>query len=235
MQPTITLQALYEFFAQHPEGRWIITPQNARYLYHYVKEHPVKRILDLGTGIGAAAAIMALALQNKGETDYEIHTVEQFEKCYKLAQKLIPEELKEHISFHLAKPMIWQTDLIPYQYFSRFEQLPERNWDLILIDGPGPFMEEKHYLELPNGDIMKMLLEGKLKQGQLIAWDKRIIAIKTLERYFSDNFYLTFSGEGSDFKILEVKDVEPKFIDTRYEDLKNQGYFEPWEGKAREQ
>ena len=88
------LSSLYQYFASHPEASWIIDWHKARYLYNYIKEHPVKKILDLGTGIGATTAISALAMKNKGEENYEIHTVEQFQKCYDLSQKLIPDELK---------------------------------------------------------------------------------------------------------------------------------------------
>ena len=224
----MTLGNLYAFFAQHPEGAWIIDWPKAHLLYNYVKEHPIKKILDLGTGIGATASICALAMVNKGEQDYEIHTVEQFEKCHKLAQQLIPPELKEHTTFHLAKPIVWNEERIPYQYFSIFEKLPEppeEGWSMVLCDGPGPFLENDRYIDLPNGDIMKMLLEGKLKKGQLIAWDGRILAGKLLERFFSENFYLAFSGEGTNFRILEVKNPEAKFLDDEFEGIKMGGYF----------
>ena len=220
------LSSLYQYFASHPEADWIIDWHKARYLYNYVKEHPeVKRVLDLGTGIGATAAIVALALKNKGEQDYEIHTVEQFQKCYDLAQKLIPNELKEHTTFHLSKPIVWNEERIPYHYFSIFEKLPEGDFDLVLVDGPGPWEADGHYIDLPNGDVMKMLIEGKLKTGNLIAWDGRIQAGKLLERFFSENFYLAFSGEGTNFRILEVKEPEAKFLDDEFEGIKMGGYF----------
>ena len=224
----MTLQSLYGYFAQHPEGDWIMDWPKARLLYNYIKEHPIKKVLDLGTGIGCTTAIIALAMKNKGEENYEIHTVEQFQKCYDLAQKLIPDELKEHTTFHLAKPVVWNTELIPYQYFSTFEKLPEppeEGWSLGLCDGPGPFLEGDNYIDLPNGDIIKMLLEGKLKKGQLIAWDGRIQAGKLLERFFTENFYLTFSGEGTDFKILEVKNPEAKFLDDALLEMNMGHYF----------
>ena len=223
----MTLESLYKYYSSHPESAWIMQPENVRYLYQYIKNNPIKKVLDLGTGISLSTATIALAMKAKGETDYEIHTVEQTEKCFNLAQELIPPELKEHTTFHLAHPMVWQTELIPYQYLSRFEKLPEEpvgGWDLILVDGSGPFLEGEHYIDLPNGDVMKLLLEKKLKPGTLVAWDGRWQALKLLERFFSDNFYLAFSGEGSDFKVLEVKETEPRFNDAAFKRMKELNY-----------
>src|SRR3990172_4928164 len=113
-----TVKNLCKLFSSHPEGRWIMQWPNPQYLYDFVKSHEIKKVLDFGTGIGLSAAIIALALKDKGEKEYEIHTIEQFEKCCNIAKELIPKELQEHITFHLEKPTVWQTDLIPYEYFS---------------------------------------------------------------------------------------------------------------------
>ena len=94
------LTTLYKLFASSSEAQWIVRWDNAQELYNFVRENPVKKVLDLGTGIGCSPAIIALAFQDKGETNYEIHTVEQTQKCYDLAQKLIPEELKKNMRFY---------------------------------------------------------------------------------------------------------------------------------------
>src|SRR3990167_6357474 len=169
-----SVKSLYKFFTQQKEGLWVMQWPNPQVLYDFVRKHPMKRVLDLGTGIGLSASIISLALRDKGEKDYEVHTVEQFEKCHKLAQ-----------------------DIIPYQYFSVFKELPEGDFDFILTDGPGPYLEDGKNIDLPNGDVMKMLLEDRISSGNYCAWDGRISAIKTFERYFGENFYLVQSGDGS--------------------------------------
>lgn len=221
----MTLETLYKHFALHKEGFWVLRSQNAQLLYKFVKENSVHRVLDLGTGIGCSTAIMALAFQDKGETNYEIHTVEQFEKCYKLSQELIPEALKKNITFHLKEPVMWQTDLIPYQYYSVFKELPIGEWNLILVDGPGPFLENGKYIDFPNGDVMKMLLEDKLKPKNLIAWDGRLMALRDLERYYGDNFYLVQPSRDSDFNVIERKDNPVKFEDMKIKVMEEAGYF----------
>src|SRR3990167_2316559 len=137
-----SVKSLYKFFTQQKEGPWVMQWPNPQVLYDFVRKHPMKRVLDLGTGIGLSASIISLALRDKGEKDYEVHTVEQFEKCHKLAQEIIPVELKEGITFHLSEPIVWQTDKVPYQYFSVFKELPEGDFDFILTDGPGPYLED---------------------------------------------------------------------------------------------
>jgi len=139
----MNLKNLYNSFARHPEGNWIMQPRNAQLLYQFVKQYPIKKVLDLGTGIGCSAAIIALALKEKGETDFHIDSIEQSDKCIKLANELIPEEFKKYITIHKADVVVWQTEKIPYQYFSIYKKLPEPpegGWDLLLQDGPGPFL-----------------------------------------------------------------------------------------------
>ena len=221
----MNIKSLYSLYANHPEGQWVVVPENAESLYKFVKEHPIKKVLDLGTGIGCSASIIALALKDKGETDYHIDSVEQWEKCVKIASDLIPTELKEHITIHQSPVKVWQTEKIPYQYFSTYETLPEGEYDVILNDGPAPMLENDHYIELPNGTITKLLLEGKLKPGTFIIWDGRISALQALERYYGGNFYLA-QHTAPDFNVLERKEGEVVFEDIRKENIeKTSTYF----------
>lgn len=223
--PQYSAGALYGLFANHPEGAWIMVPDNARDLYNLVKLHPIKNVLDLGTGIGTSAAMIALALKDKGEKGV-IHTVEQFKKCYDLAQQLIPEDLQEYIKFHLVDPEPWTTDLIPHTTFSTFKELPDEKWDLICVDGPGPFVENGQLIDLPNGDVIKLLLKDKIAPGTIITWDGRLVAFRTLERYFGDNFYLTHPAVGSsDFNILERKNTPPIFSDYKLQQMRDSHYI----------
>jgi len=212
----MNFKSLYNLFRSHPEGNWIVKPYNAETLYNLIKSNPVKKILDLGTGIGLSASTIALAMEEKKEPDYEIHTVEQKEKCHRLAQELVPEELKKNIKFYLSKFTIWQTDKIPYQYFSTYESLPENDYDFILVDGPGPEPIDGNFIDLPpNGDIIKLLLEDKIKPKTLVFFDGRIQSIRIVERYFSDNFYLILSDP--DYNVLERKDNPVNLNDSKLE------------------
>lgn len=219
------LSTLYHHFAAHPEGGWIMSWPNARLLYNHIKEYQPRKILDLGTGIGCTAAVAALALDNIGVKEYDIHTVDQYQKCYDLAQEIMPQEAIAHTQFYREDVVVWQPENIPYTHFSTFRALPEDSWDLIIVDGPGPFVENGQYVELPNGDVMKMLVDGKLREGQHIVWDKRVTAVRAIERYFSQNFYLFKQAvDPMPFNVLEVRDAEAKFRDERYEAAKESGY-----------
>lgn len=220
----MTVKSLAKFYTEHKEGAWVMKWPDPLYLYNYVKEYPIKKVLDLGTGIGLSTATVALALKEKG-VDYEIHTVDQYAKCYNLAQELMPKDLLEGIKFYHTPAVVWQTEYIPHHSFSNFETLPDKDFDLIIVDGPGPWVEGDKLIELPNGDVIKMLIEDKIKKGALIAWDGRVKALAELERYFSDNFYFVFKGNNSDLRFLERKDGPLKFADTRYEGFKNSTYF----------
>lgn len=221
----LNFKNLYQYFQQHPQGRWIMKYENAKQLYDFTKTYPIKRVLDLGTGIGCSASIMALALKEKN-VEYHIDSIEQRDKCVKLATELIPKELMENIVIHKSNAILWHIEKIPYQYFSIYETLPEGDYDFILNDGPAPWQEGENCIELPNATIIKMLLEDKLKSGTLIGWDGRISALNALERYFGGNFYLVESGQGTHFNIIERKDNPVKFEDERLVGMTTVGYFE---------
>ena|SRR3990167_10708299 len=219
----MNLKSLYSFFASQKEATWIMQPDNVRRLFDFVKRNPIKKVLSLGTGIGCSDAVISLALKERG-IDYQIDTLEPFQKCIDLAQKLIPDELKTNIRFHKIDPVVWNNEKIPYQYFSNFKEIPEGDYDLILVDGPGHFLEGENYLELPNGDVMKMLIEGKIKPGTLCIWDGRLNSLKPLERYYGDNFYLIQPSKG-DLTILEKKSGDVIFRDEKKDTMKQAGYF----------
>jgi len=220
------LKSLYNHFASHPEGVWVMQPQNVPILYDFVKTHKIKKVLDLGTGIGTTAAIVALALKDKGEMDYHIDTVESLDKCINLARKLIPVDLQEHTTFHKSEVKIWQTDKIPYQYFSIYNTVPEGDYDLIINDGPPPMLVGDDWIDLPNGTITEMLLREKIKSGAFVAWDGRTAMLKILERYFGDNFYLARPVQrGDSLSILERKDNPVAFKDFTLEVMKQSSYF----------
>ena len=160
----LSLKTVYNHFASSRHSNWVMVPENAERLYRFVRENDIKQILDLGTGIGISASVCALAFKDKGVEGARIHTVEQSEKCIKLAQKYIPEELLSLIEFHLIEPTIWESKDIPYHFFSIYKELPEQpeeGWDLIIVDGSGPFVIES------NDEPRKVGEKKNLSQGIL--------------------------------------------------------------------
>lgn len=220
----ITLKSLYGLFANHPEGQWILKPESAQSLYNFVKTHDVKKVLELGTGIGLSTAIVALALKEKGVKEFTIDTVEQYEKCTELAKKLIPEELKTGITFHRIDAVLWETPEIPGQMFANFKELPDGQYDLIVVDGPGPYLADGKLVENPNGDVLRLHSEGKLPVGALIYFDGRLNALGLLERYYGHNFWLLDGGK-SRSHVIERKDNLVELKDVRLESYKRDGYF----------
>ena len=224
------LKKLYKSFLKSPESQWIMQWPNAVDLYNFILNNPIKRVLGLGTGVGLSDAVIALAWKTKGEKDGQLDTVEQYDKCIKLAKEMIPAELQTYIKFHKSEPEVWTTDKIPYQHFSVYKELPEQpegGWDLICNDGPSPFVDEKgNYADLPNGTIHKLTLEDKIRPGTLVIYDGRISSLQLLERYF-DSCYLMVKvpQRGSDFNLLERKNCPVVVKDSKHEAMVNQTIY----------
>lgn len=203
----------------------MMNSSNAELLYAFIRSSNVTRILDLGTGIGFSAAVMALALKDAGRGG-EIHTVEQNKRCIDIAKGLIPKELRDCITFHHAEWSMWKNPRILHTNFSVFKTLPKGDFDFWMVDGPGPIVvgegEDRRLVELPNGDVMKHI--DKIKPGTFVAWDGRIAALAALERYYGDNFYLAFQGTGSDFNVIERKKNKGHFNDMKLEGMIQMGY-----------
>jgi len=217
----MTFRELYNIFAKHKDGQWIMKLDNAYQLYQFAKENNIKRVLGLGTGIGLSDAVIALALLEKGEKDFLIDSLEQNEKCINIANGLIPQELKGYINIHKTEVKVWNTEHIPYQYFSNYKTLPNSEYDLIINDGPSPFMEGDKYVDLPNGTIHEMLINGKIKDGTKIIYDGRVQSFGILERYFSGNFQLIkVPKRGNDFNVIE-KIGDLKIGDDKLDMMKN--------------
>jgi len=228
------LQALHKVFSSHKEGGWIMKPDSFQALYQFVRTNEVTNALLLGTGIGFSDAVVSLAIEErlrgkKGKKPKcHIHTVEQFKKCFDLAQELIPEELKKNITFHHEEVEIWEhpeTSNTPLSIFKKLPEPPKDGWHLIVVDGPGPFINKKgHLVEVPNGDVMKLHHEGKIPAGTIIYFDGRIPALSLIERYYSDDFYLVTAGKRNNF--LERKEGKSNFRDERLQAYKGTSYLD---------
>lgn len=192
---------------QGAESNWIIGLDDCVKLDKIIKKHKIKNILELGTGIGASTLSMAHSLPAGGRID----TVEQFEKCIKRAQEIIPQKYKDKIIFHQSEAEIFQ----PFKYINTlvYKELPKGDWDLIVIDGPSFKMEGDYLItSLPRGDFVKLM--NVLKDGVFIYIDGSLITKKLLKRFYGhcvnyirkeDLFQKISSGEARDSKMEALK------------------------------
>ena len=115
----VELKEVYMKFRNSPESGWIIGPQEAVVLYDFIRKEQPKNVLELGGGIGASAAVAAAAIE-KGK----ITSLEQNQKCIKIAGELVPQYLKNKIMFIFSGVHAFKCDKIsPYLYFSGYKNL----------------------------------------------------------------------------------------------------------------
>lgn len=224
MKMVMNIGTLQKHFQKHKESAWVLRPASVQALYEIVKTNDIKNVLELGTGVGLSTAVIALALEQKGAKDYTITTVEQKEKCVALAKELIPEELRKSIKFHLIEPVLWEDKEFAGLKFANFKEIPEGNYDLIVVDGPGPFLVDGRLAENPNGDVLRLHLEGKIGTGTKIYFDGRVQALGYIERYFGENYWL-LNEPNKQSNLLERKDNAVKIDDARKKYYEQTGYF----------
>lgn len=172
---------LYALFRRSPRGKLILGEPEARALFRLVKKFAPKNIIDLGLGIGCSASIMALA--GKSAT---ITSVEQSETYVGIARDLIPRELRDGIVPFVSEVDVFKIEsLSRYLYFSGYARLPcERGpFDLVVVDGPGPFLKDGEFIKLPNGDLINLL--PHLAAGCKVFVDGRSKGVRVYKRYLS--------------------------------------------------
>ena len=216
-------------------------------LYEKIKELNPKHILELGTGIGCSTEFMAFACPKASIT-----TVESDDKCIELAKVLIPEVTQERIYFRQSKvrlSAIYEVD--PFVEWLSYDDYPQREYDFILVDGPGPtVLTKKHPVtgksweglaELPGADIIFLL--PRMKEGIIVYVDGRRnlinLALRHLQGYLEviEDRGLYKDHTGKEFPLnytifkrnsKTLKDDLSDFVrsDTFYTTLKENGYFD---------
>lgn len=192
------LAELYKIFQKSPEGRWILGQKEILRLFKLIKQCRPKNMLELGLGIGASAAAMALA----SDGDSKVTSMEQYEKCVRIAQELIPQNLQKKIKMVYSPIYAFKNDAVsPYLYFSGYQNLPVSDgpFDFVLVDGPGAWEEGGKLVKLPNGDLINLL--PHLTPGCKILIDGRKSAVEIYQRFLSK--YLNTIEETKNYTILE--------------------------------
>lgn len=161
------------------EAYWTLSHDDALALASIIKKHAVKKVLELGGGIGAGTLGIAWALPPDGIVD----SVEQVQNCIHRAQKLIPEPYLKKVRFHHSKTII--TEPFRHNNAISYADIPKGHYDMIVIDGPSFHVENGEFTTtLPRGDIFS-LLPG-LRDGTIIYIDGSETTVKLLTRFYSD-------------------------------------------------
>ena len=192
------LQEIYDIFASSPDSGWIVSWKEAKKIHQLIKIRNSKNALELGTGIGTAAAIMANAMGENGK----VTTLEQSEKCLHLARMLIPPELKRKINFVLSEPCVLSLPILKQgEKISGYKKLPVEfgPFDFVLVDGPGTFEENGEKVRHPNGDLFS-LIPHIIPHG-IVFVDNRKKALAFYLKYLLE--YFTVGGSWSNYCFLE--------------------------------
>lgn len=210
---------LYARFKNSPHGRWIVGLNDFEKLANVIKEFKPKRILELGTGIGASTALIASV------TDAPIDTVEQFDTVMEIAQDLIPRDLQKNITFHHSESEVVRLDGMEYIYFQHYRELPKGEFDFVFIDGPGPYLDTKRRLvDLPGGDFMTLLSQNNVGTHYYI--DGRLQMANIMQRYFG-NYLVAVASDGQYSLFEQIQKAEGSFSlrDRKLSTYMAQGYF----------
>ena len=188
------IKKLWNKFGTHPEGRWIISLNDAYNLGRFALENKPRRILDLGTGIGASAAILRYALP-----DAEIISIENSKKCIDIAEQLTP-----NVDIRHCEPEVFEVPGVAHREFSGYKNLPDGQWDMIVVDGPGPFEQDgEGMVDLPDGDLFRIV--GRINENGIVYIDGRKESVKLVKRYLSEFFQVI--ADTSQFAVLKRNNI----------------------------
>lgn len=227
------IENLWLHFSRNNEGFWVIGIKEAIQLHSKLKKLQPKHILELGTGIGCSAAIMAFTCP-----DAHIYTVESNQVCIDLAEKFVPKSLRERITFKKSESRISSPiyEINPFVYWSIYNEYAWIDYDFIFIDGPGPFIakvphkdrEMSVLAELPGGDVIFLL--HNMRGGTIVYVDQRIYQTLLYQRHLSE--YLKIVEVGDRYTMFQrtnkaLAEDFSDFVnnDKTYNALRIGGYF----------
>ncbi len=185
-------------------------------LYNRIKRDKPKEILELGPGI--STVVFAYALQEiKAATGVKgrITSMEQWQKYYENEQKTIPEKFKDYVDLRLS-PMI--EDCYGIFHGIRYENIPDREYDFIFIDGPDPAEYNKQFLP---ADLDIVFVIQKLTKPVNVMLDNRTASGFVYHNIFKNKFYfryltkLGFMDGLTKDDLLTTRGVVAKFMRKR--------------------
>lgn len=201
-----------------PEAKWTIKLNDAMNIARYAIEQKPKRILDLGTGIGTSSAMAKYSYPVA-----EVVSVEQFSRVREIAEKNL-KRMNVAVKTEHCEPELFTLKETPGITFSGFKGLPKGKWDMVIIDGPGPFKHEGVVVEMPNGDVFRIL--NDINTGAIVYVDGRKDAVKLMMRYLSPYLKLVVSSPSTAGFVRTEKPYSPEEVkDGLLESLLSENYF----------
>lgn len=213
------IKQLWQKFASHKESKWIISLDDAYNLARFVIENKPKRILDLGTGIGVSAAIL-----KKTAPEAEVISIEQFPKCVDIAKELLTSE-NLNVDVRQSDPEVFRVDGVQ-QEMAGYKALPDGNWDMVIIDGPGPFLHNGQLINSATvacGDIFKVI--NNVNPNGIVYIDGRENTVNMIQRYLQP--YLQGVYKGAKFTVFQrtKQKLEGPLVDGLLEVLRKDNYI----------
>jgi len=96
-----------------------------KHLYKWVRKHKPKEVLECGTGKSTIAIALAMYYNGFGR----VTSMESVQRWYDMAVTRLPEELAPFVDIILSP-------VVKYALGHRYEKVPERLYEMVLIDGP---------------------------------------------------------------------------------------------------
>lgn len=205
------IKEIRDLFRKTGEAKWAMGFDDCINLSRIIKENKTERVLELGGGIGVSTACIAYSLPENGHVD----TLEQFEKCINIAKRVIPETLKKKITFHYTESVVFEP--FKYIHLQKYRFIPEDDWDLVVIDGPAPYLEGDYIVALHGGDFVELI--KKTKPGTLFFIDGRKTMVKLINRFCSKYLEVLESKGHTLLRRTAAVQDELQFIDKFLEEV----------------
>lgn len=219
------IKKLYSIFQESKHGEWMVDFGDYEKLSEFIITHSIKNVLELGGGVGASTAIIAESVGEDGHVD----SVEVYAKCIRIAIRLIPKYLQDRITFIEEGVSVSKIPGILDSSFLAYNNLPKGQYDMVVIDGPGPMYlndgSTEYLFKLPGGDFFNLI--SRTAPGTFFYIDGRKEMASIMLRFFSKYFKIVEATK--EYTILmrtaEVENNEIQMVDVLFADLHRRGYF----------